>query len=157
VDVPEVLERVAARVVLVDRDDRVLLVEGHDPGRPGLGWYWFTLGGGLDPGEDLRAGAVRELEEECGLVLTPADLGPVRREDDVEFPFETSLVRQRQSFFVVRTDAFEPDTSGWMELEVRVQRGLRWWPLDELRTTTETVYPADLAGLVDDAIRCGWV
>ena len=151
------LEREAARVVLVDLDDRVLLVEGHDPARPESGWYWFTVGGGLEPGEDLRAGAVREVREECGLVLTPADLGPVRRADLVEFGFEHLRVRQRQSFFLVRTDAFEPDVAGWVELEVRAQRGLRWWPLQELRTTSETVYPVDLAELVDEAIRSGWL
>jgi len=159
VEVPEVevVEREAARVVLLDHDDRVLLVEGHDPGRPEVGWFWFTLGGGLEAGEDLFAGALRELREECGLVLDPAALGPVRREDEVDFPFEDVRVHQRESFFVVRTDAFEPDVSGWVDLEVRVQRGLRWWPLAELRTTSETVYPVGLPELVDEAIRSGWV
>lgn len=151
------LEREAVRVVLVDHDDRVLLVEGHDPGRPEIGWYWFTVGGGLDPGEGRLDGALREVHEETGLRLDADRLGPVRRSEDLEFGFEALLVRQHQTFHLVRVDAFEPDTSGWEETEVRAQRGLRWWPLAELRTTTETVYPVDLAELVDEAIRSGWV
>lgn len=39
-----------------------------------------------------------------------------------------------------------------MDLEVRSHRGMRWWTLDELRTTAATVSPADLAELVEAAL-----
>ncbi len=153
----EPLDRDAVRVLLVGADDRVLLIEGHDPARPDAGWYWFTLGGGLDPGEDPRAGAVRELREECGAVLTVDQLGPVRREDHVEFAFEGRWVRQRQVWFVVRAAGSGVDVSGWTETEVRAQRAIRWWSAAELRATAETVYPTDVAELLAESIRSGWV
>jgi 8-oxo-dGTP pyrophosphatase MutT (NUDIX family) len=145
------------RVVLLRADDSVLLVEGHDPARPGRGWYWFTLGGGVEPGESEPACAVRELREECGLEVDAARLGPVRRRDRVEFDFEDVHVVQRQSFYVLRVGDFEVDTSGWVETERRAQRGVRWWTVDELRSTADTVYPPDLAELVAESIRSGWV
>ena len=37
------------------------------PAAPDRGSWWFTPGGGLDPGESHRDGAVRELFEETGL------------------------------------------------------------------------------------------
>jgi len=53
-----VLDRRAARVLLVDRADRTLLLRGGDPARPGLRW-WFTPGGGLMDGESPAEGAAR--------------------------------------------------------------------------------------------------
>ena len=146
-------DRVAARVVLVDDQHRVLLVEGHDPARPEEGWYWFTVGGGVDDGETPVEAAIRETREETGLELVAEQLGPIVREDVIEFSFEHSTLRQRQVFFVVCVTGFEPDRSGWMDLEVRAQRGMRWWSLDELRRTDSAVYPIDLVELIETRIH----
>ncbi|WP_159713722.1 NUDIX domain-containing protein [Geminicoccus flavidas] len=51
--------------VAIVAQGRVLVV--HQSFRKGLG----LVGGGLRPGEDPRAGMVRELAEEVGLVLSP--------------------------------------------------------------------------------------
>ncbi|MEL5990982.1 NUDIX hydrolase [Microbacterium phosphatis] len=54
--------RVAAYCVIVDEQDRVLLtrwIEGRVPA-------WSLPGGGLEPGEDPAAAAVREVWEESG-------------------------------------------------------------------------------------------
>ncbi len=73
--------RLASRVLLLDRRQRVLLfgariVELRTA--PAEVIFWYTPGGGVDAGESLRAAAVRELAEEIGLVVAEADLeGPV--------------------------------------------------------------------------------
>jgi 8-oxo-dGTP pyrophosphatase MutT (NUDIX family) len=147
---PRPVVRNAARVLLLDPDGRVLLVQGGDPADPEAGTWWFTPGGGLEPGEDARTAALREAFEETGHRV--AELrGPVARRSSV-FPFEGRLIEQREQFFVAHVPAFEPTTEGWTELERRALTGLRWWTLDELRATGETVYPASLADLVADAL-----
>ena len=143
-----VLDRDAARVVLVDGDGRVLLIEMRDPLEPQRGWYWVTPGGGREQGESKEECAVREVFEETGLRLEQRDLGPVRHEETTEYPFEGDLIRQHQVFYVVHVDRFVVDTSGWDAAELRSQREVRWWTRDELSTTEESVYPEDLIALV---------
>ena len=150
-----VVDREAVRVVLVDTHQRVLLIEGHDPGRPQLGTYWFTPGGGLDPGESPEECATREVLEETGLRLERDQLGRVLRTEHVEFGFEGTTIRQRQVFYLVQVEPHEVDTTGWTDIERRAQLGTRWWTLDELAKTQETVYPEDVVALVESATRSG--
>lgn len=55
--------RVAA---VIPKDDSLLLVR-H---RKGERAYWMLPGGGLDYGETFEACAIREIEEETGLIIT---------------------------------------------------------------------------------------
>ena len=55
---------------------------------------------------------MRELEEETGLRVDPADMiGPVWRRDAV-IDFNGSVIRSEEMFFVHRTRRFEPSTAG---------------------------------------------
>jgi len=51
---------------------------------------------------------------------------------------------RREWFFLVRTVTFEPSSSEWTDTESATIRGHRWWSIDELRASTETVFPEDL-------------
>ncbi|MFI6819405.1 NUDIX hydrolase [Micromonospora sp. NPDC050187] len=139
--------RRAARVLLLDAAGRVLLFRGIDPARPDFG-YWFTPGGGLDAGEEPAVGAARELAEETGLRLAPAELGPAVWRETVEFPFDGVWYRQEQDFFLVRVPAWEVDTTGFDEVERASVTGHHWWSRDELAVTTERYYPVDLPALL---------
>jgi 8-oxo-dGTP pyrophosphatase MutT (NUDIX family) len=146
----EVIDRPGARVLLLDGAGRILLFRGHDPARPDAEPYWFTVGGGLHPGETARGGALREVYEETGVRLAPGDLaGPVWHEV-AEYSFENTAYRQTQHFFLARLPAAcTVDTSGFDDVELRSVDAHRWWTVAELRETPETVYPRCLADLVD--------
>ena len=71
---PAPLRLVAACVLLNDRGE-VLLAE-RPKGKPWAG-YWEFPGGKLDAGETPEAALVRELAEDLGIAVAPADLVPL--------------------------------------------------------------------------------
>jgi 8-oxo-dGTP pyrophosphatase MutT (NUDIX family) len=148
----DVVDRTAARVLVLDEDDAVLLLQGRDPARPDRGTWWFTPGGGLDSGETAEEGARRELREETGYVAD--DLGPVVYRRTVGFEFLNVSYRQHESFFCVRARRFAVDGAGWSDVEVRSMLGHRWWTVGELQVTREAIHPPELAdvlaGLLND-------
>ncbi|AGL20377.1 NUDIX hydrolase [Actinoplanes sp. N902-109] len=141
------IERRAARVLLIDGEDRTLLLHGGDPARAGQHW-WFTPGGGLDEGETPAQGAARELFEETGLRVDPSSLGEPVHHEVIEFSYDTRLYRQSQHFFVLRVPEWEVSTAGFDAEEQRTITGHRWWSAAEIDASTEQIFPADLAGLL---------
>src|SRR5204863_408507 len=119
-------------------DVLVLLQQGFDPGRPEAGTWWITPGGGVNNGESVEDAAVREVLEETGLHLSPAQLGPVIATRVAHFEFDGRQFRQSESFFVVHVAAVAPQHHGWDEVEQRALLDHRWWSVAELRTTDET-------------------
>ncbi|WP_455359275.1 NUDIX hydrolase [Streptomyces sp. SYSU K21746] len=141
--------RKVARVVLLDPEDRILLLHGYEPGDPSDTW-WFTPGGGLEAGESRAEAALRELAEETG--ITEVDLGPVLWRRICSFPFDGRRWHQDEWYFLARTSqtltATVFEAAGHTELERRSLKGLRWWTSEELSAAHETVYPTRLAELL---------
>ena len=140
-------ERRGAKVILIAADGSTLLFRGGDPARPDAGTWWFPPGGGVEPDETVEAAARREVLEETGLELD--ELGPVAARRLVEFQFDGRTIVSDEVYFVVRVAGGAIDTDGWTELEREVVEEHRWWTVDELRATDETVYPDDLLDLVE--------
>ncbi|NNU28691.1 NUDIX domain-containing protein [Isoptericola sediminis] len=147
--------RRAARVIVLDGAGRALLVRGHDADDPTRSW-WFTVGGGIDAGETEEQAALRELREEAGLELGPADLeGPVMTRAGL-FHFFAETCRQDEVFFVARVeDGHEPTDHGWTDVERDVLDEMRWLSADDLRAETREVFPRVLPDLLDHLVA-GW-
>lgn len=140
--------RPASKVLLVDDSRRVLLFSGIDRTKEDVPAWWFPVGGSLEPGETHQHAAIRETREETGLVID--DPGPIVFIRRFTWDFEGQHYDQEEWFFLVRTTTFEPSSSEWTDTETATIRGHRWWSIDELRATTQTVFPE---GLTDELER----
>lgn len=143
--------RRSARVIVVDEQERVLLIRIDDPhdGRPAA---WITPGGGLEEGERLVDAAIRELREETGLAVTPGDLGSPVARCRGGWVFRGTTILSDDVFFALHTAGFEPDPTGWTELEAEVHDGWRWCALDELDHLDGAVLPSGLAGVIESIV-----
>jgi 8-oxo-dGTP pyrophosphatase MutT (NUDIX family) len=141
-----VIHRRAGRIILLDPQDRVLL--SHDTWN-GEHW-WTTPGGGVEGEEDPGAAALREVAEETG--FRDVELGPLVIRHHWRGLFYDYVLDQHEWIYVGRTAGGEPDTSGLEGLELEFMIGFRWWSLDELQATTDTVYPPSLRRVLADVL-----
>ncbi|MEU6247009.1 NUDIX domain-containing protein [Glycomyces sp. NPDC047010] len=143
----ELVRRRCARVLLVDGDDRVLLFRSTDYMGPGVEYY-VTPGGGLDAGESLEAGAVREVFEETGLRLD-GPLGPVVAETAGTWSDSPELVVESEdAYFFVRTAHFEPVRDGLEAIEREEFTEAVWLTVPEVTRIDALVFPAGIATLL---------
>ncbi len=143
-----VITRTSGRVLLIDEQQRVLLIESHvDVGAEAT--HWVTPGGGAEADESPARAAVRELREEVGVEIAIADDVAVHV-DHEQFVFNGRTYEQTNHYFLARlAPGTQLRVGGVNEIERAVLVGERWWTIAELRATTATVYPHGLADMLD--------
>ncbi|MEV0430057.1 NUDIX domain-containing protein [Micromonospora sp. NPDC050495] len=148
-DLP-VIERRAVRLVVLDTAERVLLFHTRDPDHPRLGVWWELPGGGLDPGETYLDAALRELREETGIVVGPAEVGAPTWRRRASFVHRRLRHLQDEVVVPVRLPGPGPDIDETHRLDYEVEDyfGFRWWPVAELVADRPRCYPGRLPELL---------
>jgi 8-oxo-dGTP pyrophosphatase MutT (NUDIX family) len=145
-DVPRALPlREAARLIVLDAAGAILLVRYLDH-RAGRECYWATPGGRVEADESPEAAAARELWEETGL---RAEVGPMLWGRRFQWESPEGWLEQAETFFLVRLAETSPVVRNSSPEAIEEHR---WWSLDDLRATTEIIYPE---GLMDELSRRG--
>ncbi len=155
---PPVRLRPAARAIILDEDDRILLCRFEFP-RDGRQFVvWATPGGGVEPGESLLAALRRELKEEVGLEIN-ADPPHIWHHEQVRAGYPADGYDGAvNDYFLVRVPAFTPRGSlSDEELAAENVTGLRWWDLPEIAgyQGTDRFGPRNLALLLTTLLREG--
>jgi 8-oxo-dGTP pyrophosphatase MutT (NUDIX family) len=126
--------RKAARVLLIDALDRILLqFFSRDGGSTGV---WITPGGAVEEGETHEEAALRELKEEAG--LSGVALGPCVWQRSFVIGWNDIQFEQQELFFVCRVESHDVSTFVIEdEEERRVTTEQRWWSIEEIVAATD--------------------
>ncbi len=134
--------RIRAGIILIE-DGKLALIERNRQGRH----YFSFPGGGVDEGETPEQAAVREAEEELGIVVEI-------RQKAAEVFFNGNI----QYYFLAERISGEFGTGTGEEYgEYDPQHGTYlplWMPLSEI--LLQNVLPRELAELVGHSVRNGW-
>ena len=143
--------RLTVKLLLLDEEDRLLLIHSRDPetGRE----CWYPVGGGVDVGETLEQAAVREAAEETGLVELPAG-SPVWTRDHT-YKFDGREVEVHEKWLLHSVKHFAPAPADMTDYERKSIQGFRWWRIEDLVTTVDTVFPPRLGHRLAALLRDG--
>lgn len=116
-------------------------------GQPGKDSFWGTPGGAVQTGETYEAAARREMLEELGIPLS--DPGPQVMKSIVRFALASGEpVVADERYFLIHLDNPDLCFKRWTPSESESILDVRWWSLNEIRGTSEKIWPEKLVPLL---------
>jgi 8-oxo-dGTP pyrophosphatase MutT (NUDIX family) len=148
-DLP-LVERHAVRVVLRDATGAVLVFRAREVTLPELGFWWELPGGGLEPGEDYRSAAAREVAEETGLAIDPRHVGPPRWRRSVTYRSRGGRRLQHEVVVAATIGEVRPPVHTGRQLshELEDYVGFRWISVPAVTASAERFFPGGLPALL---------
>ncbi|MET0606844.1 MAG: NUDIX domain-containing protein [Beijerinckiaceae bacterium] len=143
--------RRTSRLIVLDPRDRLLLLQyethvaSDAPGsaaRP----FWYTPGGGIDPGETPEEAALRELDEEVG--IRGVALGPCVATCKALRDRFINVAFCHERYYLVRAPSDRIDTSRLAETDLDPVLDVRWWNVEEFVAANEFLIPMSAIRLV---------
>ncbi len=148
----------SVRILLINKKKQLLLMKAHDPQTTGTdgkynGDFWFLVGGEEEPGENLLQNIKRELFEETGLKEEDYEIGPLVWTGDFKLILSGTPRRMKQKFIVVKTNKNDISTANFTENEKKVVKELKWFSLEEIKSSKEIIYPVNLKDKIENILE----
>ena len=148
----------SVRILLINSQNKIALISADDPKLRSAdgsykGRFWFLPGGKIES-EETRIDAVyRELQEETGLQRSDLEMGPLVWQGTVNLLKNDKPLAIRQFFFAVYTKAENLKFSQLDNWETSHLKNIRWFSLDEIKNSQETIYPIGLSEVLPDILE----
>lgn len=136
--------RLAARLIMIDKNKRVLFLRATEPKTQHS--FWVLPGGGLEAGESFEDAALREAHEETGCTF---ELGPYvwyRRHKHI---WNGKPADQYERFYVAHTS--EAVYNPTVEDDYIFSHS--WLSMDELNEIEEEFAPRNIRNLLVDILK----
>lgn len=148
--------RRAGRIVVMTTSGSVLLISGHDAKNPSHKW-WFSIGGGVEKGENTSQTCLRELYEETGICLKSTDIAGLLYKRNGKFEFADKLVRQIEDVYLAVVDTeTEILKENLSDTEKQVIDDIAWWKTDQLQQQANkslVIYPRQLPQIISETAQ----
>ena len=115
--------------------------------------FWLTIGGGAERGETLAEAAAREMREEAGIDVRPADLGEPIGNTVIKYSLFALLpVTQSQTYFAIAVDDAEVSFAHQSLIERLTIERHEWLSADELERRPERLADPEMPRLMRVAV-----
>ena len=115
--------------------------------------FWLTIGGGAERGETLAEAAAREMSEEAGIDVRPADLGEPIGNTVIKYSLFALLpVTQSQTYFAIAVDDAEVSFAHQSLIERLTIERHEWLSADELERRPERLADPEMPRLMRVAV-----
>ena len=144
-------KRSSARLLVINPAERLLLFRFvHRTGVLSEQDYWATPGGEVENGETFEQAALRELQEETGMCAASAGQEVWQRTSVLQLPSGEHVVADER-YFLIRAATGRVSREGWTAEETGMMVDHRWWSMNDLSRTAETVWPNNLVAVLEQA------
>lgn len=128
------------RTILLNPHNQILLMKVTLPDRT----FWCTLGGGINPNENLEDAARRELFEEAGYCSEELSQGHLVWKGQHKLMRNGTIFLLDESFLLYRVTRVDFTTRNQTDEEKAVVKEMRWWTLEEINSTRQLIVPPRL-------------
>lgn len=140
------MQKRKSRIIITDDNNKVLLF--HYVYKDGFS-YWVPPGGSVEEGETFGQAAQRELYEETGWSNISINKEPIWKQEVTLHALSDTKDITQEYFFVAKAPlGLTISRDNWTTNEREVVAGYKWWSVEQLKITSEKIFPDNLLDLL---------